>query len=160
MSGWGIHDWAGLAILALFIYLGVSTLLRPPQPGRSWWTIERFNGPVLIFIGVTNLRDPGHPTRNVWLMVPIGSLILAFAFWFLLIDPLSTARRQREHEAALASLAAHEATYSDVTLAAERRELEATAPVLTTPKERVRAAAIAALFGGALLALGLTAARP
>ena len=159
MSGWGVYDWAGAALLALLVLMGLSGLLRRPQSGQSWWSWERLHSAVMIFIGITYLREPGRVMDSAVINVALGCVFLAIAFYFLFIAPRHEALRIQEHDAEVASLAAHAYTYSPQSYQAEVQAMAAQAPMRTTTRARVGTVAIFALVGGAFLALGIAGAR-
>jgi hypothetical protein len=159
MSGWGVHDYAGAALAALFLLTGLSSLLRRPQAGGSWWNMDRLYGAMMILIGLEHVRDPGRFTDSPVFNFGVGGLVLAFALWLLLIHPVFQRQRQREYEAGLAALTARSQAYSPPLYEAELHAMQAKAPVSTPVRDNVRVAAFLFLLGGFFLALGLIPAR-
>lgn len=159
MSGWGLHDYAGVALVALFLLSGLVLVLRRPQLGQSWWTADRLHGLLTIVIGLTYVGNPAEFARGSWAWILLGSLILAAALWLLLVDPIFEARRMRDHDAELASLARHADAYSAASYDAELRALQAAMPSTMARRHRIAGAAFLTLVGGAFLALGLIGAR-
>jgi hypothetical protein len=159
VSGWGFHDYAGAVLVAGFILIGLSSLLRRPQSGRSWWSKDRFYGAAMIFVGLEHVGDPGRFMDSPLLNIVIGGAVVALGLWMLLVDPLLQAHRQREQAAELSSLAAHASAYSDSTYDAERRAIEARTPLPVATRERVVGGLLVLLFGGFFITLGLIGAR-
>ena len=109
MSGWSLYHWAGAALAAMALLVGLFCLVRRPRPGEAWWS-SRLHGVIIIVFGLIMLRDYVPITRSA--SITPGIIFLWYAFWSLFVVPRLEARRQEQHEEALAYLAARMNTYS------------------------------------------------